>query len=125
MQPGAFNEMKDRLLLLMEERLNARGVGLQAKVHSVRGSLPAKIRKQFEFLVAMDQRMENPKLAAKTDPAKVAAAYGVVRDYMEAIKAGKVAKRKRSGLVGTIAMQIFIVLLLGFGFLYWQGFLGG
>ena len=123
MYPAAFAEMKDRLCQLLDERLNAKGKTLAAKVRSVRHRLPRRVKRQLAFLLEVEPRMENPKLAAKTDAAKVAAAYGVARDYLEEIKPGLYAKRKSSALIAGIAFQVLIVLILLLAVLRWRGFI--
>ena len=123
MYPAAFAEMKTRLIELLDERLDAKGSTFATKVKSIRGRLPRRVKRSLDFLVEIETRMENPKLAAKTDAARVTAAYGIVRDFLEEVKPGKFAKRRISALIAGIALQVLLVIVLLGVVLRWRGFI--
>jgi predicted nucleic acid-binding Zn ribbon protein len=122
MPPATISQMIHTIEALLETRLAATGRDLRAKVASVRRRLPARVRKQADVLVQMHKRLENPKLALKTDPSAAAPAFTVCRDYLEGIKPHKMRRRKRSALIAGIAFKILVVLIALLVVLRWRGF---
>lgn len=123
MDPAAFAEMRKRLEDLLVERLDAQGKTLSAQAYSARKRLPRRVRRDLAFLISVAPRMDNPKLAHKIDSARVSAAAGRARGFLESVAPGKYRKRARSALIARIAFQILILLLLGGALLRWRGFI--
>ena len=65
----------------------------------------------------------NPEVWNRCAKRTVLEAYGAVQRYLESVEPGKLKRRRRSALIGTIAFQLLVVLALVLVVIYWRGLL--
>jgi len=71
-------------------------------------------------LAAIEARLANPKLAARTDPALIHRAADTIRTSLAHRSPGARAARDRSFLMADIGVKLAVVIGLGLALLNWQ-----
>lgn len=113
----------DRLAQLIEERLDVRGAGLEAKLNRAGRSLPKYIRGEARLLVEAVTMQAHPKLSRQIDHARLEQAYGDVERYLLGLDAWA---RRRGVALNWLAGNAFNLLIIGavlLAVLVWRGFL--
>jgi hypothetical protein len=83
--------------------------------------LPAPARAAAAELEALAPRLDHPKLAARTDPARVTRAADTLRRALTRHRAGDLAARDRAILLAEIGFRVLVVLAAGMAFFWWYG----
>ena len=68
----SIQQMADRIASLMQDRLGARGTGLEAKLASRGRALPRKVRHAAKAVAETAAMAQNPKLLLQIDHAALA-----------------------------------------------------
>lgn len=119
----SIQQMADRVAALMEERLGARGTGLEAKLHRAGRHLPRKVRAAGAELAQAAAMAQNPKLLLQIDHDATARAYDICVKHLGTISA---RARRRDGLMAmatSIAFSVLAVALILLAVLRWRGFI--
>ncbi len=113
----------DRLAHLIEERLDVRGTGLEAKLRRAGRLLPKHIRAEAGLLVEAMAVQGHPKLSRQVDMVRLARAAKVVENYLLDINPWD---RRRAIVLNWLAVNAFNLLVIGavgLAVLLWRGFL--
>ena len=113
----------DRLAQLMEERLDIRGQGLEAKLARAGRKLPRFVRVEIEHIVLAQRMAESPKLAAQIDWDRLEKGADLVERHLRAIDAFDRRKTLAINWLAGNALNLVIVLALLLAVLVWRGFL--
>lgn len=121
MDPMALQQMTDRVARLMEQRLGAKGHGLQAKLRARSRALPRKVRRAVAVLAEAEALAAAPKIARQLDPARVQRAHDIAVHHLQPLGA---ADRLRATILGIAASVVLALLVTGAGVLavmVWRG----
>ncbi|MCL7464491.1 hypothetical protein [Phaeovulum sp. NW3] len=121
MDPMALQQMTDRVARLMEQRLGAKGHGLQAKLRARSRALPRKVRRAVAVLAEAEALAAAPKIARQLDPARVQKAHDIAVHHLQPLGA---ADRLRATVLGIAASVVLALLVTGAGVLavmVWRG----
>lgn len=111
----------DRLAQLIEERLDIRGAGLQAKLGRGGRRLPRMVRNAGEQLLLAQRMAANPKLAPQIDHARLNAACDAAERVLKRIDPWE---RRTTILVNWLAgnaANIIVVAALALAAIAWRG----
>jgi hypothetical protein len=112
-------QMAQRVSALMEERLRARGDGLEARLRHAGRRLPRKVRMAAGRLALAEAKSMVPKLLLQVDEGDVARDYDTCVRHLSAIRpAGGIVL---SGVVRIAASVAVGLLVLAGGFLLLRG----
>ncbi|MGL5010084.1 MAG: hypothetical protein ACRC6I_09385, partial [Paracoccaceae bacterium] len=107
MSAVTVQQMAQRVSGLLEERLLARGEGLDDKLTRVRRQLPRRVRHAAQRLAVAEAKSAVPKLLLQVDEGEVARDYDICVRYLTTI----------SPLRGPTAAIIRVVTSVGIGLL--------
>jgi hypothetical protein len=83
-----IQQMADRVAVLLEDRLQAHGADLGAKLKKVRHQLPGRVRQAADRLARAGADAQNPKLLVRIDEGVVTADFDVCVRYLTALAPG-------------------------------------
>ncbi len=83
-----IQQMADRVAGLLEDRLQAQGADLAAKLRKVRHLLPGRVRQAADRLARAGVDSHNPKLLVRIDEGTVAADFDICVRHLTAIAPG-------------------------------------
>lgn len=98
---------------LIAERLSVRAPDFPRAVRKAGRLLPSSARVAAHELIAVEARLNHPRLAAKTDPASIDQAAATVRAALTRRGAGVRAGRARSMLLAEIGFRAMVVIAVG------------
>lgn len=112
----------DRLAQLIEEKLDIRGKGFEAKLNRAGRLLPKHIRTEAAILVEAMAHEAHPKLARQLDDARLERAASDVERYLQGLDPW--ARRKGIALdwMAGAAFKFLVVVGLTLALLRWRGF---
>lgn len=117
----SIQQMADRVADLMESRLGAGGTGLDAKLRSRGSALPRKVRQAADQLAKSAAMAQNPKLLMQIDHESLAQNYDITVRYLSALRARSSWLQGGVAIMASIAMSVFLVVLLVIALLRWRG----
>lgn len=117
----SIQQMSNRIAALMEEKLDARGVGLAAKLHSRGGQLPRKVRDAAQAVAQEAEKAQNPKLLLQVDHAALARNYDLCLHHLTRLKAHSGRFRGTVAVAASVALSLFLVALLIATVARWRG----
>lgn len=120
MDQQQYHVITEELRGLMAERLSIRARTFPKAVRKAGRLLPATARAAAHDLIAIEPRLAHPKLAARTDSAKITADAGVLRKSLMRHAPGARAVRARSMLAAEIGFRALVVLGAGLALIQWQ-----
>jgi len=120
MTQDALDAVKAELRALVAARLNVRARNFERAVQRAGRRLPPPARAAAAEICAIDARLRNPKLAARTDPAIVAQAAETIRVTLARYRPGARAAQDRSLLMAEIGFKLAALIGLGLVFVQWQ-----
>jgi len=112
----------DRLARLIEEKLDVRGTGLEAKVHRAGRLLPRYVREDAGYIVRALQMSQTPKLARQVDERRLRRAFKSCERYLRAINEWERRWAITVSWLATNAFSFLAVVALIIGVLVWRGF---
>lgn len=118
-----LTDLTEELRGLIHERLGIRARTFRRAVARAGRLLPAPARAAARVLYDHEQRLANPRLAARTDPAVARQAADTIRRHLVTLPAGQRRARARAGLASEIGFRIFAVIVLVILVLVWRGLL--
>lgn len=98
--------------VLLAERMSARGRDLDHKLKHVGRRLPAKVRAQAAYLVQVQNRARNPKLAHQYDPAQVVKAHKICVEYLQKFDRRAYASYGRLSWFTGLLVNLSIIMVL-------------
>ena len=116
----SIQQMADRVAALMEERLQARGTGLEAKLKSRGSALPRKVRQAADELAKAAAMAQNPKLLLQIDHETLARNYDTCLHHLSGLKPRTLLQGTVS-IVASVVMSVLLVAVLVIGLLRWRG----
>lgn len=120
MDREALDALHEDLRQAIAARLNVRARSFHGAVRRAGRLLPARARVAAAEMAALEARMANPKLAARTDPAMLRQAGDRFRGSLSRHQPGARAARDRSFLMADIGVKLAVLIGLGLAFLSWQ-----
>lgn len=117
----SIQQMADRVAALMEERLGARGTGLEAKLKSRGRALPRKVRQAASDLARSAAMAQNPKLLLQIDHDTLARNYDICLRHLTGLKPRTGWRDHVLGLAASVVGTLVLVSLLVLVFLRWRG----
>lgn len=117
----SIQQMADRVAALMEDRLGARGTGLEAKLHARGSALPRKVRHAADDLARSAAMAHNPKLLLQIDHEALARNYDLCLRHLSALKPRSGLWQGTLSIAGSIAMSLLVVVALIAALLRWRG----
>lgn len=111
----------EKIAHLMEERLDLRGNGFEAKLAKAGRLLPRKLRREGALLVEAQSLAQHPKLGRRIDERRLKKALRVFERYLKRVD----AETRRANawiywLAGN-ALSFFIIIVLVLVVLAWRG----
>jgi ribosome-associated translation inhibitor RaiA len=116
-----YSEITEDLRQQIVDRLSIRARTFPQAVRRAGRLLPAQARAAAAELIAVEARLANPKLAARTDPTSIHASVEAVHGALARHKPGMRAARRRSLLAAEIGFRALVVIAAGLVYLQWQG----
>jgi hypothetical protein len=113
-----IQQMADRVSGLLEDRLQASGGDLAAKLRGVRRQLPRKVYEAAARLAQATVVARNPKLLMRIDDGAVAEDFDICVRHLVAIAPGTGFLR---GIVRVAVSVALGLLVLGLAFWLWRG----
>jgi len=120
MDQTAIDALHEDLRQVIAARLNVRARSFRGAVRKAGRRLPARARAAAGEMAALEARLANPKLAARTDPALLHRAADTIRASLGHHPPGARAARDRAFLLADIGAKVAILLALGLALLHWQ-----
>lgn len=108
---------------LMRQKLGAGGATLQDGLRKRGNRLPRHIRSKLRLLAEAEEFASHPKLRFTLDAPALQKAAGEVQKHLNAIDLADRRKGWWLGMLGGMAFNILLFLILSLVFLRWQGFL--
>jgi hypothetical protein len=121
MSAASIQQMADRVSVLIEEKLGARGPGLADRTRRAGRRLPGKVRAAALRLAEAATMAQNPKLLLQLDEQKVAADYDTCVRHLSAISVGDRWIGRIVNFGASTVITVLIVLALVVAFVYWRG----
>lgn len=117
----SIQQMADRIAVLMEEKLGARGTGLAAKLKARGGRLPRKVRVAAHSVAQVAEMAQNPKLLLQVDHGALARDYDICLSYLGRIKPRSGWLDSTVAVAASVAMSVLLVVLLVIALMRWRG----
>ena len=121
-QPQAIQGLIAQTKTLMREKLGVRGADMARAVARAKRQLPTKVYKQALLLANAEPLAVHPKLRLTLDAPALAAAAGEVQQYLNAIDMADRRKGRILGMLGGMAFNMILFVVLLVVLLYWRGF---
>ncbi|MFV2002419.1 MAG: hypothetical protein ACC619_05510 [Paracoccaceae bacterium] len=118
-----YDEQSDHIATLLEQRLNIRGNGLDAKLRKSGRLLPRHIHRDGQQIVESTNLQGNPRLARRIDADQVLKSYRACEKYLMNIDVSDRRQGRIIGLLATNALNFVIIFALLTAVLVWRGFL--
>lgn len=122
MSAMTISQMAERVAVLMEERLGARGRGLDEKVRKAGRRLPRKVRDAAVALGDAALMAQNPKLLVRVDEGEVARNYDICVRHLTAIDRAGRRKTAVVNMIASAAFSLLLVLAAVVAYLVWRGY---
>jgi hypothetical protein len=121
MSAVTVQQMAQRVSGLLDDRLRARGDGLEAKLHHVGRLLPRKVRQAAERLALAEARSMVPKLLLLVNEGEVARDYDICVRHLTALSptGGLLAGVVR--VAASVAVGLLVLALVAGGIVWAQG----
>ena len=113
----------DHLARLIEEKLDVRGHGLEAKLRRAGRLLPKHIRAEAAYLVAALKLQDSPKLARQIDEARLRRGLADVERYLRALNPWERRRDIALNWLALVAFSLLVVAGLVLTILVWRGYL--
>jgi hypothetical protein len=114
-------QMAQRISDLLDQRLQARGAGLEARLRHSGRKLPRRVRQAAGRLVVAEARSAVPKLLLQVDEGDVARDYDICVRYLSALSPVRGSMAAVVRIAASVAVG-FLVLALGVaGFVWFSG----
>ncbi len=97
---------------LLVEKMAAKGRNLDQKIRHAGRRLPRRIRRQAAYLVEVEQRTKNPKLAHQYDPERVLQARDVCVKHLEKIDRKQHRGHRRLAWFTGLVVNLFLLAVL-------------
>jgi hypothetical protein len=123
MDAAAIQQMADRVVALMDEKLHVRGTTLSETLRRGAGKLPKAVRAEARFLETAAAQAQHPKLMVQIDDGRVAKACDACLRFLNGVDRKARRRAMVMDIVTSIAFRLLISLLLVLAVLYWRGFL--
>ncbi|NKX43403.1 hypothetical protein [Roseicyclus persicicus] len=120
MDHDALQALHEDLRQMIAARLNVRARSFHGAVRRAGRLLPAQARRAAAEMRSLEARLAHPKLAARTDPARIRLAADTIRASLSAYPPGQRAARDRSFLMAEIGFKVAVLIGLGLALLHWQ-----
>ena len=117
----SIQQMADRVAALMEDRLGARGTGLEAKLKARGSALPRKVRLAADELTKTAAMAQNPKLLLQIDHEALARNYDICTRHLTALKPRSGLLQGTLSIAASIAMSLLVVVVVIAALLRWRG----
>jgi hypothetical protein len=114
-------QMAQRVSGLLEERLRARGDGLEAKLHHAGRTLPRRVRQAAGRLAVAEAKSMVPKLLLQVHEGEVARDYDTCVRYLSTLSpaGGMLAGMVR--IAASVAIGLLVLALIAGGIVWAQG----
>lgn len=122
-QQASINVQIQTIKALLREKLGVRGADLNTALRRARYRLPRKIYRQGMELVRAAPLAGHPKLRLTLDQAALAAAASGVQTHLAAIDVADRRKGWWLGMLGGLAFNLILAVVLLIVVLKWRGFL--
>ncbi len=117
----SIQQMADRIAGLMQDRLGARGGGLEAKLASRGRALPRKVRQAAEAVAKAAAMAQNPKLLLQIDHAALAQDYDLCLRHLTALTPRSGLWSGAVAIAAQVAVSVLLVVMLVIALLRWRG----
>jgi hypothetical protein len=107
----------------MAARLGIRGRDFRRTVRRAEHLLPAGARDAAATLLEVEQRLDHPKLAQRTDPAVARSAAATLQSYLRQRPKGQRAAQRRAWLAAEIGFRAMVLLIAILAVLRWRGYI--
>lgn len=116
----AFKGELEGLRQLMRQKLGVRGRDFPSALARAGRQLPRALRAEGKAVVAALPMLDHPKLARTIDGARMAQATAALRDHLGAIDLADRRKGFWLGVLGSMAFNILLVIVIAVVFLAWR-----
>ncbi|MBL4768986.1 MAG: hypothetical protein JKY94_14950 [Rhodobacteraceae bacterium] len=120
--PQAIQGLIAQTKALLREKLGVRASDMARAVAKAKRRLPGGVYKQALLLAKAEPLAAHPKLRLTLDAATLATAAGDVQQYLNAIDLADRRKGWILGMLGGLAFNMVLFLVLLVALLYWRGF---
>lgn len=121
MSAVTVQQMTQRVAALLDERLLARGDGLEAKLRHSGRRLPRKVRAAAGRLAQAQARSGVPKLLLLVDEGAVARDYDICVRYLTTLNPSRGAMAAVVRVAASVAVGLLVLAVVAVGFFYAQG----
>ena len=113
-------QMAQRVSSLLEERLRARGNGLDARLRHVGRKLPGKVRVAARRLSDAEAKSAVPKLLLQVNEGEVARDYDLCVRHLTSLNRGSGRMDGIVGVATSVALGLLVLALAFAAFLWWR-----
>jgi hypothetical protein len=121
MSAVTVQQMSQRVAALLEERLLARGSGLEAKLRYAARQLPRRVRQAAGRLALAEARSGVPKLLLLVDEGEVARDYDICVRHLTAINPLRGPMGAIVRVAASVAVGLLVLAVVAGGFFMSRG----
>jgi hypothetical protein len=121
-QPQDISGLIAQTKTLMREKLGVRGADMARAVAKAKRQLPGNVYKQALLLAKAEPLSVHPKLCLTLDAPALGEAAGDVQLYLNALDVADRRKGYILGMLGGLAFNLILFVVLLIVVLYWRGF---
>ncbi len=121
MSAVTVQQMAQRVNGLLEDRLRARGDGLEAKLHHAGRLLPRQVRQAAGRLAVAEAKSMVPKLLLQVNEGAVARDYDTCVRHLTALTRSNGMMAGLVRVAASVAVGLLVLALVAGGFVWAQG----
>ncbi|GHF60821.1 hypothetical protein [Seohaeicola zhoushanensis] len=118
---NSLDAQTDEIRQLMRQKLGVRGRDFPTALARAKRRLPKALRKEGQMLAAALPMADHPKLGQTLDRARLDRAAGALREHLGAIDLAEGRKALLFSILGSVAFNLLLVMVLIVVVLRWQG----
>lgn len=112
----------DEIRQLMRKKLGVRGRDFPGALSRAGRRMPREIRAEGQMLASALPLMAHPKLGRTLDTGRLERAAAALREHLGAIDLAEQRKTWMLGVLGSIAFNLLLLIVLFLVFLVWRGY---
>lgn len=118
---NSLDAQTDEIRQLMRQKLGVRGRDFPTALARAKRRLPKALRKEGQALAAALPLADHPRLGQTLDRARLDRAAGALREHLGTIDPSEGRKALLFSILGSVAFNLLLVMLLIVVVLRWQG----
>lgn len=121
MNSDTLDPQIDEIRQLLRKKLGVKGRDLPSALARAKRRLPKAMRDEGRLLVAALPIRAHPKLSRTLDMPRLTQAATTLKDHLRAIDLKEQRKTLMFAVLGSVAFNLLLVIVLAVVVFYWQG----